>query len=210
MQFSIRRSAFEDVGAPTEIGYPKLAGRAVPFFDVDLRQPDGSPAPVGEPGEIWVRGDAVSQGYWRRPEATAESYAGGWFFVPATWPSATPTVTSPSSTASTTWIISGGFNVYPHEVEDVIAEQTAVAEVAVIGVPDAKWGEAVKACVVLRPQTTLCLKDLQDHCAGRGLAPYKKPLSLDIMEQIPKTAVGKISRRLLRETYWLEQERRVG
>jgi acyl-CoA synthetase (AMP-forming)/AMP-acid ligase II len=184
-------------------------GRAVPFFDVDLRQPDGSPAPVGEPGEIWVRGDAVSQSYWRRPEATTESYAGGWF--------RTGDMAKRDADGYITildrkhdMIISGGFNVYPHEVEDVIAEHTAVAEVAVIGVPDAKWGEAVKACVVLRPQTTLCLKDLQDHCAGRGLAPYKKPLSLDIMEQIPKTAVGKISRRLLRETYWLGQERRVG
>ena len=181
----------------------------MPFFDVDLRQPDGSPAPVGEPGEIWVRGDAVSQGYWRRPEATAESYDGGWF--------RTGDMAKRDAVGYITildrkhdMIISGGFNVYPHEVEDVIAEHTAVAEVAVIGVPDAKWGEAVKACVVLRPQTTLCLKDLQDHCAGRGLAPYKKPLSLDIMEQIPKTAVGKIPRRLLRETYWLEQERRVG
>jgi non-ribosomal peptide synthetase component E (peptide arylation enzyme) len=63
---------------------------------------------------------------------------------------------------------------------------------------------------VLRPQSELCLKELQDHCSAKGLASYKKPLSLDILEQIPKTAVGKISRRLLREPYWQGQERRVG
>jgi acyl-CoA synthetase (AMP-forming)/AMP-acid ligase II len=184
-------------------------GRAVPFFDVDLRRPDGSPAPAGEPGEIWVRGDAVSQGYWRRPEATAESYAGGWF---RTGDMATRDAEGYITILDRKhdMIISGGFNVYPHEVEDVIAEHAAVAEVAVIGVPDPKWGEAVKACVVLRPQAALRLKDLQEHCTVKGLAAYKKPLSLDILDQIPKTAVGKISRRLLRETYWQGQERRVG
>ncbi|HUZ32942.1 MAG TPA: AMP-binding protein, partial [Xanthobacteraceae bacterium] len=184
-------------------------GRAVAFFDVDLRDSDGSPTPAGEPGEIWVRGDAMSQSYWRRPETTAESYTDGWF---RTGDMATrdPEGYITILDRKHDMIISGGFNVYPHSVEDVIAEHSAVAEVAVIGVPDAKWGEAVKACVVLRPQTALCLKGLQDHCAAKGLAPYKKPLSLDILEQIPKTAVGKISRRLLRESYWQEQERRVG
>jgi acyl-CoA synthetase (AMP-forming)/AMP-acid ligase II len=107
-------------------------------------------------------------------------------------------------------IISGGLNVYPREVEDVLAAHPAVREVAVIGVPHERWGEAVKACVSLAPQAHLTLEELQAHCTSNGLASYKKPLSLDILAEIPKTPVGKLSRRALREPYWLGGSRQIG
>jgi acyl-CoA synthetase (AMP-forming)/AMP-acid ligase II len=107
-------------------------------------------------------------------------------------------------------IVSGGLNVYPREVEDVVASHPSVREVAVVGVPHEKWGESVKACVSLVEGTALTLDELQEHCRKAGLASYKKPLSLDVVDEIPKTAVGKLFRRALREPYWVGQERRVG
>lgn len=184
-------------------------GRPVPFFDVKLADDVGRPVPSGEMGEVWVRGDAVSSYYWNQPEASARAYVDGWFrmgdlavqdedgFI---------TIIDRKNDM----IISGGLNVYPREVEDVIAAHPAVNEVAIIGVPDNKWGEAVKACVSLHPCTTLTLDELQQHCKEAGLASYKKPLSLDAVDEIPKTAVGKLFRRKLREPYWAGSSRRVG
>lgn len=184
-------------------------GRPVPFFDVKLADEVGRPVTSSEMGEVWVRGDAVSGYYWNQPEASAEAYVGGWFrtgdlavqdddgFV---------TIIDQKNEV----IISGGLNVYPHEVEDIIAAHPAVEEVAVIGVPDDKCGEAVKACVSLHPGTTLTLNDLQQHCKESGLTSYKNPLSLDLVDEIPKTAVGNVFRRKLREPYWIGSSRRVG
>jgi acyl-CoA synthetase (AMP-forming)/AMP-acid ligase II len=184
-------------------------GRPSPFFDVRVADEDGHEVPPGEMGELRVRGDAVSVGYWNQPEATASAYVDGWFrmgdlavrdqddFV---------TIVDRKNDM----IISGGLNVYPREVEDVISSHPSVNEVVVIGVPDEKWGEAVKACVSLHPGESLTLADLQSHCKATGLANYKKPLSVDIVEEVPKTAVGKVFRRALREPYWQGQKRQVG
>jgi acyl-CoA synthetase (AMP-forming)/AMP-acid ligase II len=184
-------------------------GRPVPFFDVKIADDQGTPLPPGEIGEIWVRGDAVSQGYWRQPEATAAAYVDGWFKMgdlAVQDPAGYITISDRKSDM----IISGGLNVYPREVEDVISAHPAVAEVAVIGIPHERWGEAVTACVTLVPGGQLTLDQIQAHCASNGLASYKKPLALDVLVEIPKTAVGKLSRRALREPYWREQSRRVG
>jgi len=184
-------------------------GRPVPFFDVKVADDSGTPLPAGEIGEIWVRGDAVSEAYWRQPKATADAYADGWFRMgDLAVQDAAGYITI--SDRKNDMIISGGLNVYPREVEDVLAAHPAVREVAVIGVPHERWGEAVKACVSLAPQAHLTLEELQAHCATNGLAGYKKPLSLDILAEIPKTPVGKLSRRALREPYWLGGSRQVG
>jgi acyl-CoA synthetase (AMP-forming)/AMP-acid ligase II len=184
-------------------------GRPSVFFDVRLADDDGKEVPTGDMGEIWVRGDAVSQYYWEQPEATASMYVDGWFRMgdlAVRDEDGYITIVDRKNDM----IISGGLNVYPREVEDVVAGHPAVAEVAVIGVPDEKWGEAVKACVSLREGASLTLAELQEHCRQAGLASYKKPLSLDVVDEIPKTAVGKLFRRALREPYWSGQERRVG
>jgi acyl-CoA synthetase (AMP-forming)/AMP-acid ligase II len=95
-------------------------------------------------------------------------------------------------------IVSGGFNVYPREVEDALASHAAVLESAVVGRPHAEWGEAVHACVVLKPQMTVTGDELIGHVAGR-LAGYKKPKSLEFVRALPKNASGKVLRRVLRE-----------
>lgn len=184
-------------------------GRPSPFFDVRVAGEDGREVPRGEMGELRVRGDAVSIGYWNQPEATASAYVDGWFrmgdlavrdeddFI---------TIVDRKNDM----IISGGLNVYPREVEDVISSHPSVNEVVVIGVPDEKWGEAVKACVSLHAGESLTLEALQAHCKATGLANYKKPLSVDIVGEVPKTAVGKVFRRALREPYWEGQQRQVG
>jgi acyl-CoA synthetase (AMP-forming)/AMP-acid ligase II len=184
-------------------------GRPSPFFDVRVAGEDGGEVPLGEMGELRVRGDAVSVGYWNQPEATASAYVDGWFRM------GDLAVRSEGDFITVVdrkndMIISGGLNVYPREVEDVISSHPSVNEVVVIGVPHEKWGEAVKACVSLQSGTSLTLEDLQTHCKAAGLANYKKPLSLDIVEEVPKTAVGKVFRRALREPYWKGQERKVG
>jgi acyl-CoA synthetase (AMP-forming)/AMP-acid ligase II len=184
-------------------------GRPVPFFDVKIADESGTPVSTGEIGEIWVRGDAVSESYWRQPEATADAYVDGWFRMgDLATQDAAGYITI--SDRKNDMIISGGLNVYPREVEDVLAAHPAIHEVAVIGVPHERWGEAVKACVSLAPQAHLTLEELQAHCASNGLASYKKPLSLDILPEIPKTPVGKLSRRTLREPYWLGVSRQIG
>ncbi|WP_073457554.1 class I adenylate-forming enzyme family protein [Pseudonocardia thermophila] len=184
-------------------------GRPCPFFDVRVVRDDGSDADVGEIGEVWVRGDAVSVEYWNQPEATAAAHTDGWFRMgDLATRDADGYITIVDR--KNDMIISGGLNVYPREVEDVIAELPAVNEVAVIGVPHAKWGEAVHACVSLRPGGTVTLEELQRHCVERGLGSYKKPLSFEIVDDIPKTAVGKVFRRVLRERHWAGRERAVG
>jgi acyl-CoA synthetase (AMP-forming)/AMP-acid ligase II len=184
-------------------------GRPSAWFDVRLADDEGKEVPLGDMGEIWVRGDAVSQYYWEQPEATAAMYVDGWFRMgdlAVRDEHGYITIVDRKNDM----IISGGLNVYPREVEDVVASHPAVREVAVIGVPHEKWGEAVMACVSLVDGGTLTLEELQEHCRAAGLASYKKPLSLDVVDEIPKTAVGKLFRRALREPYWEGQERRVG
>jgi acyl-CoA synthetase (AMP-forming)/AMP-acid ligase II len=184
-------------------------GRPTPFFDVRLVGDDGQQVPAGEIGEVWVRGDSVSAGYWHQPEATAKAYPDGWFRM-GDLATADADGYITIIDRKNDMIISGGLNVYPREVEDVIAAHPGVSEVAVIGVPDDKWGEAVHACISLRPGASVTLEQLHQHCRDSGLATYKKPLSLELVDEIPKTAVGKVFRRALRERYWTRQGRRVG
>ncbi len=184
-------------------------GRAVPFFDVRLTDNDGHEVPVGEIGEVRVRGDAASVRYWNQPDATAEAYQDGWFKM------GDLAIRDEDGYITIVdrlndMIVSGGLNVYPREVEDAIASYPGVLEVAVIGVPDEKWGEAVMACIALSSDITLTLEEVQEHCRKVGLAGYKKPVRLEIVEEIPKTAVGKLFRRVLREKFWAEQSRQVG
>jgi acyl-CoA synthetase (AMP-forming)/AMP-acid ligase II len=105
-------------------------------------------------------------------------------------------------------IITGGFNVYPREVEEVIMELDGVAETAVIGVPDDIWGEAVKALVVLRPQAELTEDDIMKYCRD-NLAGYKKPKSVEFIDKVPKNLYGKIDRKSLKEPYWEGMGRRI-
>ncbi|WP_122818853.1 class I adenylate-forming enzyme family protein [Nocardioides pantholopis] len=171
----------------------------VPIFDTTVRilAPDGSEAPVGQTGEIATSGPGVVPGYWRRPDATAESLPGGelrtgdvgfmdadgWFYL---------------VDRLKDMINAAGYKVWPREVEDVLYGHPAVREAAVVGVPDEYRGESVKAYVALQPGATLRAEELVDWARER-LAAYKYPRSVEFLEELPKTTTGKILRRTLRD-----------
>lgn len=162
----------------------------VPLFHIEMRL-DGD----GDTGELLLRGPHVCAGYWRRPEESAKALAGGWLH----------TGDLAERDAEGCYrivgrvkdlIISGGENIYPAEVEGVLAGHPEVAEVAVIGVPDPKWGEVPRALVVPRPGTAPTAEALLTYCQGR-LARYKTPKTVRFVDALPRTAAGKVDRREL-------------
>ncbi|MDE0042519.1 MAG: long-chain fatty acid--CoA ligase [Candidatus Poribacteria bacterium] len=187
----------------------RLASAGIPRTDVEVKivDPDGNELPPGETGEIVTRSDLVMKGYWRAPEATAEALQDGWLhtgdmgyvdehgylFL---------------MDRSKDMIISGGENIYPREIEEVIVGHPAVREVAVIGVPDSQWGEAIKAVVSLVPGSNVTETELIDFCTEH-IARYKKPRSVEFVDELPKNNYGKIVKRALREKYWEGRSSRV-
>jgi long-chain acyl-CoA synthetase len=170
---------------------------------------DGSLVPAGseEVGELVLRGPNVMLGYWKQPQQTAEALRDGWlhsgdlgrmdedgfFYI---------------VDRSKDMIITGGINVYSSEVEEVLYQHPAVMEAAVIGVPDEKWGESVKAIVALRPGEQAEAAVLIEYCRAR-LGTYKVPRTVDFLASLPKSDRGKILKHDLRERYWTGRERRV-
>jgi fatty-acyl-CoA synthase len=168
----------------------------------------GSQLRVDAGGEVLARSNVVLAGYWDQPEATAEAVVDGWFHT-----GDGGTIDDQGyltiSDRKKDVIISGGENVSSIEVEDVLFSHPAVAEVAVIGVPDEKWGETVKALVVLAEGTSATEADLMAHCRDR-LAHYKCPTSVELRESLPRTATGKLQKFKLRAPYWEGRSRQVG
>jgi acyl-CoA synthetase (AMP-forming)/AMP-acid ligase II len=191
-------------------GEPRLllsAGRPILATELRIVDPEGRPLPNGAIGEIAVRGPQLMRGYWNLPEATAEALRDGWMHT------GDAGVLDDEGylfvqDRTKDMIVSGGENVYPREVEDVLYRHPAVAEAAVIGVPDPKWGEAVKAVVVVKPGQAVAADELMQFCDGR-LAGYKRPRSVDFVGALPRNPSGKVLKRELREKYWAGQSRRV-
>ncbi|WP_334164256.1 long-chain-fatty-acid--CoA ligase [Phenylobacterium sp.] len=183
-------------------------GRPAGGVELQVTDGEGRPVPAGEVGEIRVRTPALMKGYWRDEAATAEVIEDGWFRTgdagyldPQGYLHIHDRVKD--------MIVSGGENIYPAEVENALFGHPAVADVAVIGVPDPKWGEAVKALVVRRPGATVAEAELIAHARER-LAGYKLPKSVSWIDAVPRNAAGKILRRELREPYWAGAARKVG
>jgi acyl-CoA synthetase (AMP-forming)/AMP-acid ligase II len=190
-------------------GSPRLRACGKPIFGCELKIVDekGKPCAPFEVGEILMKGRSVMKGYWNRPEATAEAIRDGWFHSgDAGYLDADGYLYIHDRVKD--MIVSGGENVYPAEVESVLFGHPEVADVAVIGVPDERWGEAVKAIVVRRPGSSVSEEQLMDHCQGK-VAGYKRPRSVDFVDALPRNPTGKILKRELRERYWKGRERQV-
>jgi fatty-acyl-CoA synthase len=198
------RKADHDPASPRRLG---SCGRPSPTVDVKLFDANMNEVGLEEPGEICVRGALVMDGYWKRPDATVDAFRGGWLH---TGDVAVRDEDGYLYIVDRTkdMIISGGFNIYPREVEDALMAHGAVASAAVIGVPDEKWGEAVKAFVVLKPGANVGAAELQAHVKERRGAPWS-PKSIDFVDDIPVTGLGKLDRKTLRAPYWQGRNRGV-
>ncbi|MFF2143947.1 AMP-binding protein [Kitasatospora sp. NPDC058190] len=196
---TVNRSRAEWDALPAAERAEKLVQAGAPSLGTQLR--------VDPSGEVLVRSNTVLDGYWRQPEASADALRDGWFHT-----GDGGTLTDGQLTISDRKkdvIISGGENVSSIEVEDCLYSHPAVAEAAVIGVPHEKWGETVKALVVLREgHGAVTEAELIAHCKQR-LAGYKSPTSVEIRDALPRTATGKLQKFRLREPYWTGRERRV-
>jgi acyl-CoA synthetase (AMP-forming)/AMP-acid ligase II len=162
---------------------------------------------VDDEGEVLARSNVVLEGYWDQPEATAEALRDGWFHTgDGGFLDEEHHLTIADRKKDV--IITGGENVSSIEVEDVVFAHPAVAEVAVIGVPDPKWGETVKALVVLAPGAEADEAGIIAHCRER-LAHYKCPTSVELRDELARTATGKLQKFKLRAPYWEGLERQV-
>jgi acyl-CoA synthetase (AMP-forming)/AMP-acid ligase II len=170
-------------------------GKAFFHTDVVIARPDGSQCDVGESGEVLIRGDHIMTGYWNRPDATAEAIVDGWFH------SGDVAVYDDEGfiyiqDRIKDMIISGGENVYPAEIENVILSHPGVGDVSVIGVPHEKWGETPLACVV-KTDASVDEKAIINYCDGK-LARFKMPTAVRFIDVIPRNASGKALKRELR------------
>jgi len=182
-------------------------GRPNPLVRVEIQDDANLPVGSGETGEICVRGDLVMKGYYKNPGKTAETIQDGWLHtgdVGHVDAEGYLHITDRKKDM----IISGGFNVYPSEVEQVIWAHPAVQDCAVIGVPDDKWGEAVKAVVELKPGATVDPEALIALCKEK-LGGVKAPKSVDVVAALPRSPVGKVLKKDLREQYWRDRGRKI-
>jgi fatty-acyl-CoA synthase len=175
------------------------AGKSCLHFAVRLVGADGTDAPAGQIGEIWVKGPSTTPGYWKRPEATASTFTDGWlrtgdaaltdedgfYYIVDRWKD---------------MYITGGENVYPAEVEDVLYQLSAIAEVAIIGVADERWGEVGRAIIALKAGHPLTEAEIMLHCEA-NLAHYKHPRSIRFVEALPRNATGKVHKPTLRQQF---------
>jgi fatty-acyl-CoA synthase len=189
------------LGAEDALQKVGSAGRPVFFVDIRIVDPSGSVVTrPGGVGEICVQGPNVMKGYWNRPDATAEAIdTEGWFHTGDAGYFDEDGFLYVSDRFKD-MVITGGENVYPAEVESVLYEHPAVAEVAVIGVPDERWGEAVVAVVAAKEGENVTLEDLRDF-GGRNLARYKLPSRLHLVDALPRNPAGKVMKFELRERF---------
>ena len=193
---------------PTDQKRLTSCGTAMPFNRVSVRDDDNQPVADGAPGEICIQGPSVMAGYWKQPSLTASTLSGGWLH--------TGDIGVRDEAGffylvdrKKDMIVSGGFNVFPREIEDVLCEHPAVSSAAVIGVPDEKWGEAVKALVVLRPGGDADSAALITLVRDRK-GPVYAPKTVEFVEDLPLTPVGKADKKVLRARYWQGKDRQIG
>jgi long-chain acyl-CoA synthetase len=182
-------------------------GRPLPLIEFRIVDAEGGDTPDGTPGELVIRAPSITKGYWRQPEATAAVLQHGWF--------RTGDIARRDADGLyyivdrlKDMIVSGGENIYSVEVESALSLHPSVASVAVIGVPDPRWGEAVKALVICREGHSISAAELIRFCRD-CLASYKVPKSIEFLDSFPLVASGKVSKKDLRSRYWTDAARGV-
>jgi acyl-CoA synthetase (AMP-forming)/AMP-acid ligase II len=189
-------------------GKLRSCGKPAPHHAIRIVDANGTELPQGEVGEIAIHAPNVMKGYWNKADATRAAIAGeGWFRTgDAGYFDADGYLYIHDRVKD--MIVSGGENIYPAEVENAVMGHPEVADVAVIGVPDEKWGEAVKAIVVRKPGASASPDEIIAFARER-IAGYKLPKSVDFADSLPRNPSGKILRRELRKPYWEGRERQV-
>jgi acyl-CoA synthetase (AMP-forming)/AMP-acid ligase II len=206
LTFSILKDHLKALPTDEQLKYKSKTGR--PAIGVDLKVVDEQGVPIAadeqQVGEIWVRGDTVTPGYWNRPEETANAFSEGWLHT-----GDLATLDSEGYVnivdRKKDMIVTGGENVYSTEVENVLYMHPAILEAAVFGVPDERWGEAVNAAVVLRAGETATEDEIIAFCKEHQ-ASYKAPKTIVFLEELPKTGSGKIYKKGLRDPF-LQQKK---
>jgi fatty-acyl-CoA synthase len=197
----------EHLNAAGDLAHPGSCGRANLLSIVEIMDDDGRILPPGERGEIVVRGPLVMQGYYNDPAATAAVSAhgwhhtgdiglrdaDGWFYV---------------VDRKKDMIITGGFNVYPADVERAITDHPGVQDCAVVGAPSDEWGEVVTAVVELKPGVAVSAEEMLAWCRSR-LSGVKTPKAIHFTRELPRSAVGKVLRRRVREQFWVGRDRAI-
>lgn len=186
-------------------------GKPATMVDVRIADPDDitdtDPLPAGDVGEVLLRSPYTMDGYYNRPEQTAETVVDGWLRTGDIGRKGADSYVYLLDRRSDV-IISGGMNVYTTEVEDALDGHDGIAQVAVIGVPHDDWGEAVHAVVVSREGADISAEDVRSYVDGR-LSDYKKPKSVEFVENLPTTPYGKVDKKALREPYWEDSDRQI-
>jgi acyl-CoA synthetase (AMP-forming)/AMP-acid ligase II len=185
----------------------RSCGKAIEGSEVKIIDSEGNTLPNGEVGEILLKSSWILKSYWRNPKATEEVKAGGWYHTgDAAYLDDEGFLFIKDRVKD--MIITGGENVFPAEVENAVHSHEDIIDVAVIGIPDEQWGEAIKACVVLRPGAELSEDEIIAY-ARTQIAGFKAPKSIDFIPELPRNPSGKILRRELRAPYWANQSRGV-
>jgi acyl-CoA synthetase (AMP-forming)/AMP-acid ligase II len=209
LTLSILKGHLKNLSYEDQLKYKSKTGRE--FISVELKvvREDGTPVNPDdrEVGEIIVRGDTVTPGYWKLPDETQRTIQDGWLYT------GDMAVIDEEGYVNIVdrkkdMILTGGENVYSTEVENVLYRHPAILEAAVVGVPDEKWGETVKAVVVLKTEQRATEQEIIDFCKAY-LAPFKSPKSVDFVDALPKTGSGKIHKKRLRDIYWAGYDKRV-
>lgn len=190
-----------------QLARPESVGKAIFGTRVRLLDDAGAEVPQGEVGELFMRGPITFDCYYKEPEATRDVLRDGWLTI-GDLARRDEEGYYYIVDRKRDMIVSGGANIYPAEIEKVLCAHPKVEDVAVFGVPDDRWGESVKAVVVLRPGQQASPEEFREYCRGH-LASYKIPSSVDFVQEVPRTPSGKILKRDLRDAYWTGRERKV-
>jgi acyl-CoA synthetase (AMP-forming)/AMP-acid ligase II len=182
-------------------------GRVRTGIELRILDAQDQELPSGEIGEICLRGGSVMKGYWRRPDDTAETLRSGWLHTGDLGMMDRDGYVYILD-RSKDMVISGGLNIYPREIEELLLQHPAIAEACVFGVPDAKWGEALAAHLVMRADVSITEAEVLAHLGERA-AGYKKPKQIRFVEALPRTSYGKIDKKAVRAPYWAGQARQV-